>query len=202
MRSTDARAVATQRLLVEALTRVVRAEGFEKASATRIAREAGLSRSGFYEHFANVDELSLFVLDDLLATTQDVDLRARSLAGSSRRELPEYALELLLTSVIENRDFYRHILLSDRAGGVVGRAMERITESARPVVELALPGRPADQLDLHAASIGGTVLGVLMHFLRTGDQRSAPELTREVIRVMPEWMYPASDGHAQSARLR
>lgn len=196
--STDTRAVATQRLLVEALTKIVKTDGFAKASATRIAQEAGLSRSGFYEHFANVEELSLFVLDDLLVEAKEVDLRARVGPGSDRRELPEYALELLLASIIDNRDLYQHMLLSDRAGGVVGRAMEHIAASARPVVELALPGSPEEQLNIHAAAVGGTILGVIMHFLRTEDPRSAPELTREVIRVLPEWMYPTSDSSAEA----
>jgi AcrR family transcriptional regulator len=193
LRSTDARAVATQRLLVDALKTVVRTEGFGQASATRIAREAGLSRSGFYEHFANVDDLSLFVLDDLLSQATEVDLRARVAPDADRRSLPERAVEVLLDSILQNREFYRCVLLSDRAGGVVGRAMERFAQSARPVVEAVRPGQPAARLDLYAASIGGTVLGVVMHYLRTEDDRSAPELAREVIGVLPAWMYPASD---------
>lgn len=171
---------------------MVRTEGFSAASATRIAQEAGLSRSGFYEHFANIDELSLFVLDDLLSEATALDLRARAATDTAQEALPQYAVELLLTSILDNRALYQGILLSDRAGGVVVRAMDRFTQSTRAVVEAIRPEEPGDQQDLHAAAIGGSVLGMVMHYLRTDDQRPAPELAREMITAMPQWMYPAA----------
>jgi AcrR family transcriptional regulator len=195
--SSDARATASQRQLVEALTRVVRTEGFARATATRMAQEAGLSRSGFYEHFAGVEELALFVLDELLTEATAMDLRARADADPADGTLPQVAVELLMTSILADRELYRGILLSDRAGGVVVRAMDRFTQSTRAVVEVIRPELPVDQLDLHGAAIGGSVLGMVMHYLRTEDQRSAAELAREMISAMPEWMYPAGGRTAQ-----
>lgn len=192
LHSSDARATASQRQLVEALSRVVRTEGFDKATATRIAQEAGLSRSGFYEHFANVDELSLFVLDELLSEATALDLRARTARDPEHEALPQYAVELLLSSILENRQLYQGILLSDRAGGVVVRAMDRFSQSTRAVIEVILPEQSAAQLELHAAAIGGSVLGMVMHVLRTDDQRPAAELAREMVGAMPQWMYPGS----------
>ncbi|QNN82871.1 TetR/AcrR family transcriptional regulator [Brachybacterium sp. Z12] len=192
LHSSDARATASQRQLVEALSRVVRTEGFRKASATRIAQEAGLSRSGFYEHFASVDELSLFVLDGLLSEATALDLRARAATGSAQRSLPQYAVEVLLTSILDNRELYQGILLSDRVGGVVVHAMNRFTQSTRSVVEAIRPEQSETELELHAAAIGGSVLGMVMHYLRTDDKRPAAELAREMISAMPQWMYPSS----------
>lgn len=192
LHSSDARATASQRQLVGALSCVVRTEGFDKATATRIAQEAGLSRSGFYEHFANVDELSLFVLDQLLSEATALDLRERTTEDPHHAALPQVAVELLLTSILANRELYQGILLSDRAGGVVVRAMDRFTQSTRAVVGAIRPEEPGDQQDLHAAAIGGSVLGMVMHYLRTDDQRPAPELAREMITAMPQWMYPTA----------
>lgn len=175
---------------MEALTKVVKTEGFQEATATRIAREAGLSRSGFYEHFANVDELSLFVLDSLLAETTAIDLQARQdNSTQNHRSTPEYAVETLIAAIQQRRDLYRHMLLSDRAGGAVGRAMERFTQSARAVVEVIRPEMSPTQHALQAAAIGGAVLGMVMHYLRTDDDRPASELANEIIAVMPDWMY-------------
>ena len=192
LHSSDARATASQRQLVEALTRVVRDEGFHQATATRIAREAGLSRSGFYEHFASVDELALFVLDSLLAETTTLDLEERADQDPAHEALPERAVELLMSTILEDRELYLGILTSDRAGGVVVRAMDRFSEATRLVIEVVRPELSARELDLHAATIGGSVLGMLMLYLRTDDQRSAPELAREMVSVMPEWLYPGS----------
>jgi len=191
LQSTDARANTTQRLLVEALTNVVKTEGFDKATATRIAGEAGLSRSGFYEHFANVDELALFVLDSLLAEATALDLRARQDdAAQHEPSMPEFAVETLITAIQNRRDLFQHLLLSDKAGGAVGRAMERFTQSAKSVVEVIRPELSAAEHDLYGAAIGGTVLGLVMHYLRTDDERPAVELAREMIAHMPAWMYP------------
>jgi AcrR family transcriptional regulator len=192
LHSSDARATASQQQLVEALSRVVRDEGYHKATATRIAQEAGLSRSGFYEHFASVDELALFVLDSLLAETTTLDLEERADQGPAHEALPERAVELMMTSILEERELYRGILTSERAGGVVVRAMDRFSQAARTVVEVARPELSEEELDLHAASIGGSVLGMVIHYLRTDDQRPAPELAREMVRAVPEWMYPSS----------
>lgn len=191
LHSSDTRTTTSQRQLVDALLHVVSTEGFGNATATRIAREAGLSRSGFYEHFANIDELSLFVLDDLLSEATALDLRARGARAPGQEPLPQYAVELLLTSILANRELYQGILLSDRAGGVVVHAMDTFTRSTRAVVEAIRPEQSAQQLDLYAAAIGGSVLGMVMHYLRTDDQRPAPELAREMIAVMPQWMYPS-----------
>lgn len=190
LQSTDTRSSSTQRLLVDALTAVVQSEGFDKATATRIAHEAGLSRSGFYEHFANIDELSLFVLDTLLSEATAIDLDARQHATTpDQQTVPEYAVEALLAAVQQRRDLFQHMLLSNRTGRTVGRAMERVTQSTRTVVEVIRPEESSAQLDLYAAAIGGTVLGMVMHYLRTDDDRPAAELAREVIALMPDWMY-------------
>lgn len=192
LHSSDARATASQRQLVEALSRVVRTEGFIKATATRIAQEAGLSRSGFYEHFANVDELSLFVLDELLSEATALDLRARTSTDPSHEALPQYAVELLLGSILDSRELYQGILLSDRAGGVVVRAMDRFTQATRAVIEVIRPEQSGDERELQAAAIGGSVLGMVMHYLRTDDLRPAPVLAREMVAAMPTWMYPGA----------
>ena len=198
LHSTDARTSTTQRVLVEALTTVVKTDGFDKATATRIAKEAGLSRSGFYEHFANVDELSMFVLDTVLSEATAIDLNARQQAAThDHQSMPEYAVEALLTTVQQRRDLFQHMLLSDRAGGAVGRAMERFTQSSRVVVKAIRPDQAVAQLDLYAAAIGGTVLGMVMHYLRTDDHRPAAELAREVTALLPDWMYPTPDSEPQ-----
>lgn len=192
--------MTSQRLLAEALTRIVREEGFNGATVTRVAREAGLSRSGFYEHFANVDELSLFVLDNLLAEISALDLRARIAPGADGRAIAEFALELVLESILENQDLYRHILLSDHASGVLNRILDRFAEGVRPVVEIAQPGRPAAQIDLLAAAIGGAILGAVRQCLRAEEQRTAYELAHELIDIMPPWLYPAHINNPETER--
>lgn len=186
--SNDARSIRTQRQLIEAFSQIVRAEGYDRASASRIAREAGLSRSGFYEHFASVDDLGFFVLADLLHETTGRDVAGRTTASAPHQTHAEKTLNLLFTLILEDRDLYENILLSNSAGRIINRMMERFAHSAYPLVEFARPNLPAAQKDLYAAAIGGAILGAVMHCLRTDDRRTVQELTREVIEVLPTWM--------------
>ena len=54
--------IQSQRLY-EAAARVFARSGYAEASAERIAREAGMSKATFYEHFANKEECILALFD-------------------------------------------------------------------------------------------------------------------------------------------
>jgi len=187
--STDPRAKASQRLLVEALTKVVKAEGFGAASVTRIAHEAGLSRSGFYEQFASVEELALFILDDLVTEIAALDIEASTVHGADGHAVSEFALELILQTVFENRELYEHLLLSEHAGGTVARAIQGFARGCRPIMAIARPQWPDARIDLMASSFAGLIVSGVMHAFRTGEPRTAHDLARELISFMPPWLF-------------
>lgn len=188
-RSTDPRAIASQRLLVEALTKVVKAEGFTAASVTRIAREAGLSRSGFYEQFGSVEELALFILDDLIYEIAALDLEARTVHGAEGQAVSEFALELILRSVFEHRELYEHLLLSEHAGGTVARAIQGFARGSRPILAIARPQWSDARIDLMASSFGGLIVSGVMHAFRTGHPATAHDLAHELVSFMPSWLF-------------
>lgn len=187
--STDPRAVASQRLLVEALTKVVKAEGLGAASVTRIAFEAGLSRSGFYEQFASIEELALFILDDLVTEIAALDIEARTVHGADGQAVSEFALELILQTVFENRELYEHLLLSEHAGGTVARAIQGFARGCRPIMAIARPQWPDARIDLMASSFAGLIVSGVMHAFRTGQPHTAHDLARELISFMPPWLF-------------
>lgn len=198
--STDPRSITSQRRLVEALTKVVKAEGFGAASVTRIAREAGLSRSGFYEQFASVDDLALFILDDLITQIGSLDLEARTVHGADGQAVSEFALELILQSVFEHRELYEHLLLSEGAGGTARRAIQGFARGARPIMAIARPQWSDSRLDLMASSIGGLIVGGLMHAFSTGHPSTAHDLARELVSFMPSWLFYTDDRDALAER--
>jgi AcrR family transcriptional regulator len=53
--------------LLEAAAEVFAARGYAEASAEAIAREAGMSKATFYEHFANKEEVILALFDEAAA---------------------------------------------------------------------------------------------------------------------------------------
>jgi AcrR family transcriptional regulator len=189
--STDPRAITSQRRLVEALTAVVKAEGFGAASVTRIARDAGLSRSGFYEQFASVDELALFLLDDLILEIGALDLEARTVRGAKGQAVSEFALELILQSVFEHGELYEHLLLSEGTGVIVARAINGFARGARPIIAISQPQWPEARIDLMASSIGGLIVSGVMHAFTTGQPSTAQDLARELVSFMPPWLFYA-----------
>lgn len=199
-RSTDPRAMTSQRLLMEALTKVVKAEGFGAASVTRVAREAGLSRSGFYEQFASVDELALFILDDLVFEIGALDLEARTVHGADGQATSEVALELILQTVFEHRELYGHLLLSERAGGTVARAIQGFARGARPIIAIARPQWPDARIDLMASSIAGLIVSGVMHAFSTGQPSTAHDLARELVSFMPPWLFIADGSDPEAER--
>lgn len=70
-----------------------------------------------------------------------------------------------------------------------------VVYAAKPLLTPILDNRELHQGILPFDRAGrdrDSVLGVVMHYLRTGDQRPAPQLAREMITAMPQWMYPAA----------
>lgn len=65
----------TRTVLLDACTELVRAEGPAAVTTERMAREAGISQPGFYNHFKNTDEL---LRTAVVAVLQD--MAARQLA--------------------------------------------------------------------------------------------------------------------------
>ncbi|WP_181037491.1 TetR/AcrR family transcriptional regulator [Arthrobacter sp. ZGTC412] len=185
---------------MEALTKVVKAEGFGAASVTRVALEAGLSRSGFYEQFASVEELALFILDDLVAEIAALDIEARTVHGADGQAVSEFALELILQTVFENRELYEHLLLSEHAGGTVARAIQGFARGCRPIMAVARPQWPDARIDLMASSFAGLIVSGVMHAFRTGQPHTAHGLAHELISFMPPWLFLPDGSHPKIER--
>src|SRR5215216_4394387 len=76
----EVRLTVQRRRLFEAAATVFARVGYAEASAEAIAREAGMSKATFYEHFANKEECILALFDDAAAQVN----RAMAAAGQER----------------------------------------------------------------------------------------------------------------------
>jgi|GEM_PF-1563965 len=61
---------ATKQAIVSAAYELVRAEGLDQLSAGKIAQYASISKGGFFHHFPQVDDLYLYILDELMSSLQ------------------------------------------------------------------------------------------------------------------------------------
>src|SRR3978361_1937902 len=113
-----------RRRLDEAPPAVSARMGYADATAEAIAREAGMSKATFYEHFDNKEDciVSLF---DSATKTMLAAMRAAGDAADARRPVERYrqAIGALLRVIGEHRDFAQTLLVEIIGAGP--RAMER-----------------------------------------------------------------------------
>jgi AcrR family transcriptional regulator len=88
--------------LLEAAARVFARAGYADASAEAIAREAGMSKATFYEHFANKEECILALFDDAAAETLEAMGKAASAAGHDSRKRMEAGAKAFVEMLAEH----------------------------------------------------------------------------------------------------
>lgn len=60
----------TKQVILLAAYAIVREEGIDYLSANKVAQKAGISKGGFFHHFPQVDDLYLYILDELMNSLQ------------------------------------------------------------------------------------------------------------------------------------
>ena len=111
---TDLRVVKTNKVLFDALLKLMKEKNFEKIKISDICEEALINRTTFYAHYEDKYELLLALIDNLK------DSFLNELKKNENEYLTkEYLIELLkisLNHIDQNREVYRSILSNNRNG--------------------------------------------------------------------------------------
>ena len=106
--------------LFRAAAAVFARSGYADASAEAIAREAGMSKATFYEHFANKEECILALFDWAAARVLFAMAEAASSAGSDPLGRMAAGTRAFLEMVAENPDVARTVLVEIIGAGQQG----------------------------------------------------------------------------------
>lgn len=185
-RTMDPRIARTRRSLQEALLDLAREQAPDDIAVADIAERAGVNRSSFYQHYADKETLLADALD-AAAEDAGAGLPATIEVGAA----PPVALLTYLEHLDANAALYRQVLGAHGSPVAVARLRARLEGivldgMARSDVPIESP-IPADVV---AASIAGSVLGVLAFWLDR-EPRPAPAVASEwvwVALVRPGWM--------------
>jgi AcrR family transcriptional regulator len=171
----------TREKIVESARVLFNRRGFEQVSIDDVMKGAGLTRGGFYKHFASKDELYAAAVQSFTTCNP---FRARIAATPAARRTPRDLARLLIRTYLSDEvlaDVDQHCPLialpSDvaRAGLQPRSAYTTLVENMTRVFQAALPEsrRDARQRALRMVTlcVGGMVLA------RTTDQ---PKLQKEV----------------------
>ena len=115
----------TKRSILLAAYEIVRQDGVDQLSANKIAEAAGISKGGFFHHFRQVDDLYLYMLDELMvslrrsAPVEDhdtlaslIDYLAESLIALRKSSPETIAMLLYFFSLCQQNPEYLHRMQS------------------------------------------------------------------------------------------
>jgi AcrR family transcriptional regulator len=184
----DPRSAQTRARLCAAFERVVARDGYGAATVSRIAAEAGVSRSAFYDHFPGPLAVAQAVVESLFEAIAVTNRRARA-TGLSSRETTRRALERVASHMSQNAPIYRDLLLPSHAPGtVVVTLLEKYAEEALPAVRAARPDLSTRGANQAARVIAGAVLAAMMWWLQEDDPGAPSVLAEELMDLLPEWI--------------
>ena len=176
-RKTDRRIERTQQLLSQALMDLIIERGYDSISIQDIADRANVSRTTFYLHYKDKDEL-LFA-----SMTQIYDQLVGSHEGSGMPiEVTPEDFETLdckagdFQHVADYADFYRAMISKHGSVVFIVNVLSYLTEIMQPTLQARLnDGRePKIPLDFIAAFFAGAEVGVMKWWLEN-DMKYSPE---------------------------
>jgi AcrR family transcriptional regulator len=177
--------------LFEAAATVFARAGYAEASAEAIAREAGMSKATFYEHFANKEECILALFDAAATRTLQAMAAATSEAGTDSAKRMSAGAKAFLEMLAEHPNESQTVLVEIIGAGELGAerrdnilaafALAIDTENANAARKGAMRrfGSPDD-----AYAIVGAVVELASRQLRRGVPADVRELEPLVERLI------------------
>jgi AcrR family transcriptional regulator len=180
----DRRIGRTRRALKDSLTMLVLEKGYDAVTVEEITQRADLSRTTFYLHYRDKDELLLESVDqmvnDLIQQITQLPVAAwgrEGLAGdlASPSENP---VQLIFEHAALNADLYRVILRVEGAFKALERLRETISSSAVGVLQITMQQEglqlnPQVPLEVFSNYFAAALLGTITWWLE-GDMPYKP----------------------------
>jgi TetR/AcrR family transcriptional regulator, fatty acid biosynthesis regulator len=139
----------TRRRLIDTALALAAERGFSAVSLREIAKASGITATGFYRHFRDLDELGLVLVDE-------VALALRQLIREARRRFNEHegrvkaSVDAFMDYVHQKPHLFR-LLLGERLGGSTAFRSALRSEIDRFVAELS------DDLEAQARAAGRSI---------------------------------------------
>lgn len=186
-RASDPRPARTRAALLEAVQRM--AQNGDSLSVGRIVSASGVSRSAFYTHFANLDELALEMLVREFAAIGEDDAADRAARTDDVAAIAYRAASRLTSFMMRKREMYRASLngeLSTKSSDALIDAYARAVLKSMDFVQHPPPAplTPAG----HARFIAGGAIALLRDWLNSDDPVPAEAMTAQLLAAMPTWL--------------
>jgi AcrR family transcriptional regulator len=178
-RRPDRRIGKTRRALKEALTDLIVEEGYEAVTVQAVIDRADVSRSTFYAHFTDKDDLLMAILSDLQALGPDT--------ASWKADDPAFGWTLELFRQFGAGKRLAKALTSSQSGALARRETTRWLEDlARAELSRLRAPRRLDPVKLETVVrfLVGTFIGFMDWWLREENERLSPETVDHAFRSL------------------
>lgn len=184
----DVRLSRQRARLLDAAAVVFARHGYLEAGAESIAREAGMSKATFYEHFANKEECILELFDEAAARVAHEVARESGGPAGSATSVPD-RIRAFLDIVAAHPDRAQTLLVEMIGAGP--RAAERRDAAMRAMaeqlyaVDAANGAGAGGYASVHDAfAVVGAVVELVSRQLRRGEPETVAELEPVVERLV------------------
>ena len=181
-----------RRRLFDAAARVFSRTGYAEATAEAIAREAGMSKATFYEHFDNKEDCIIAMFDAAAETVIVAMTNARqTFAGMDPRDRIRAAIRALFEVLDANPNMAQTVVVQIIGAGP--RAMERRDRTLSLLADFVYENNAADAATGRAPRFAsrhdafayvGAVVELVSRQLRTGEPADIRELEPVTERII------------------
>lgn len=123
-----------QRLIREALSLSAN-KGFSSVSLREVSTTAGITPAAFYNHFNDMEDLGLSLLDEVALGLRRLLRNARKDSKNESKNITEFSIKVFLNYINENSNHFR-LLLGERQGASQSFRVAVHNEIDRFVAEL------------------------------------------------------------------
>jgi AcrR family transcriptional regulator len=176
----DPRAQRSRQALEAALLARVEAEDLARISISDITKRAGVSRSTFYEHYADVHDLAASACTEIFdQLVSNLPLADPQLIHAQRPDANPVVP--LFRHFAEHARLYRSLLGPDGSARVINHVLHRMRVRTGENLRMAAPAdQPENAFDAEATLIAGALLGTVVDWLRN-DGPGTPEQLAETV---------------------
>ena len=167
---TDRRVRRTRDTLGDALVELIGEKPFDEITVQEILDRAGVSRSTFYEHYRDKDDLFLSDVEDFFEMMSTALTRSKAPA---RRLVP---LAELLSHLADVRDFYAAVVASGKIGDVQMLGRGYFARSIEERLRMAgVKAEPA-QVTAQAHALTGSMFALIDWWMDRGMKTDPREV--------------------------
>jgi AcrR family transcriptional regulator len=182
---TDLRIIKTNKILFDALLKLMKKKNFEKIKISDICEEALINRSTFYAHYEDKYELLMALFEE-----QKISLLEKLENNENTNFSKEYLMELLniiINHIDDNRDIYSAILSNNRNGilidfliDVIERDVSDKLKDNNDIKNSNLP------LDIIVKFYSGGLINIGMSWLTRKEKYNKEQLLSYINELIPE----------------